>query len=98
VHGHPHRAHQLVARRLAEIGFSIPLGARRGIGTVRQALAASEPAVAALLTPWIEDTLAENAALEERSTRIEHGLAGLTRDDAIVRELPGIPGFGLLED
>ena len=81
---------------LREFGFCIPLGARRGISAVRQALAAAELAVPALLRPGIEDTLAEIAALEERSTRIERELAELTRDDAIVRGLLRIPGIGLL--
>ena len=81
---------------LREFGFSIPVGARRGISAVRQALAAAEPTVPALLRPGIEDTLAEIAALEQRSTRIERELAHLTRDDAIVHGLLRIPGIGLL--
>jgi transposase len=81
---------------LREFGFCIPLGARRGISAVRQALAATEPAVPALLRPGIEDTLAEIAALEQRSTRIERELAALTREDLVVRALLGIPGIGPL--
>lgn len=81
---------------LREFGFSIPVGARRGIGAVRQALAAAEPTVPALLRPGIEDTLAEIATLEERSTRIERQLAQLTRDDASVQALLRIPGIGPL--
>lgn len=81
---------------LREFGFCIPLGARRGISAVRQALAAAEPTVPAVLRPCIEDTLAEIAALEERSTRIERQLAALTREDVVVRALLGIPGIGPL--
>jgi transposase len=81
---------------LREFGFCIPLGARRGIHAVRQALAATEPAVPALLRPGIEDTLAEIAALEQRCTRIERELADLTHDDAVVHSLRSIPGIGLL--
>jgi len=81
---------------LREFGFCIPLGARRGISAVRQALAACEPAVPALLRPGIEDTLVEIAALEQRCTRIERELAGLTHDDVVVRNLLAIPGIGLL--
>lgn len=80
---------------LREFGFSIPLGARRGISAVRLALACSEPPPA-LLHPVIEETLAEIAELEQRCERIERELAGLTRDDAVVRELLCIPGIGLL--
>lgn len=80
---------------LREFGFCIPLGARRGIGAVRQALASPEPPPS-LLHPVIEETLAEIAALEARSTRIERELAALTRDDSVVRELTSIPGIGLL--
>src|SRR5688572_14864052 len=81
---------------LREFGFSIPVGARRGISAVRQALAAPEPSVPALLRPGIEDTLAEIAALEARSTGIERELARLTREDATVQALLAIPGIGLL--
>lgn len=80
---------------LREFGFCIPLGARRGIAAVRQALASSEPPPP-LLHPVIEATLAEIAALEARSTHIERELAVLTRDDSVVRELMSIPGIGLL--
>lgn len=81
---------------LREFGFCIPLGARRGIGAVRQALAAAEPTVPALLRPGIEDTLAEIAALEQRSIRIERELARLTRVDAVAQALLQIPGIGPL--
>jgi transposase len=81
---------------LREFGFSIPLGARRGLSAVRDALAATEPAVPTLLRSGIEDTLAEIAALEQRSAGIERELAQLTRDDAIVHELLRVPGIGLL--
>jgi transposase len=81
---------------LREFGFCIPLGARRGISTVRQALASTEPTVPALLRPCIEDTLAEIAALEQRSAGIERELARLTRADPTVQALLDIPGIGLL--
>jgi len=81
---------------LREFGISIPVGARRGISAVRQALAAAEPAVPTLLRPGIEDTLAELAALEQRSTRIERELARLSHEDPVVQALLGIPGIGLL--
>jgi transposase len=81
---------------LREFGFSIPQGARRGISAVRQALAVSEPSVPAMLRPRIEETLAEIASLEARSTRIERELAQLTHDDATVQALLHIPGIGLL--
>ena len=81
---------------LREFGFSIPLGARRGISAVRQALTASEPSVPALLRPGIEDTLAEITALEQRSTGIERELARLTAEDPSVQALMRIPGIGLL--
>ena len=81
---------------LREVGVSIPVGARRGTSAVRQALAASEPTVPALLRPGIEDTLAEIAGLEQRSAGIERELARLTREDPTVQALLGIPGIGLL--
>ncbi len=79
---------------LREFGLNIPLGAQRGIGAVRAALAAAE--VPAVLGPVIEATLAEIATLEARSTDLERQLAALTSDDAVVHELRRIPGIGLL--
>jgi len=81
---------------LREFGVSIPVGARRAISAIRQALAAPEQAVPAVLEPFIEETLAEITTLEERSVRIERELARLTRADHIVHALLNIPGIGLL--
>ncbi len=81
---------------LRELGISIPLGARRGISAVRQALGAPDSIVPAVLKPLIEETLAEIACLEQRSGRIERELARLTREDPIVHALMNIPGIGLL--
>jgi transposase len=81
---------------LRELGVSIPVGARRGISAVRQALAAPDNALPAVLCRFIEETLAEIAGLEERSVRIERELAGLTHADAVVHGLMTIPGIGLL--
>ncbi|MFZ2507697.1 MAG: transposase, partial [Steroidobacteraceae bacterium] len=81
---------------LREVGVSIPVGARRGIGAVRQALAAPQPALPGVLCRFIEETLAEIAELEQRGARIERELASLTHDDAVVRGLLAIPGIGPL--
>lgn len=80
---------------LREFGISIPLGARRGISAVRQALADPEP-LSFLLRPVIEATLAEIAALEARSAGLERELARLTHEDPVVQALMNIPGIGLL--
>lgn len=80
---------------LREFGICIPLGAQRGIRAVREALTAAE-SVPAMLRPLIEATLTEIAALAARSADIERQLVALTRDDAIVRALLGIPGIGPL--
>jgi transposase len=79
---------------LREFGVSIPVGARRGISAIRQALA--EDRAPAVLSSFIEETLTEIAALEQRSLRIERELAHLTREDPIVQQLLAIPGVGLL--
>jgi transposase len=81
---------------LREFGISIPLGAQCGIRAVREALATPSEPVPAALRAMIEATLAEIAALAARSTDIERQFAALTSDDAVVRELRGIPGIGLL--
>jgi transposase len=79
---------------LREFGFSIPLGARRAISAVRQALA--EGHVPLALNAAIEATLAEIAALEQRRAELERELDGLTRDDPVVASLRSIPGIGPL--
>jgi transposase len=79
---------------LREFGISIPVGARRGINAIRQALA--EDRVPAVLESFFEETLVEIADLEARSLRIERELAHCTRQDPIVRQLLAIPGIGLL--
>jgi transposase len=81
---------------LREFGIAVPLGARRGITTVREVLADAGNDLPNLLRPFIHDALTEIAMLEERSVRIEHELARLTHEDAIVRALMNIPGIGLL--
>ncbi len=80
---------------LREFGVSIPVGARRGLCAVREALAA-ESAVPALLVPAIADTLAEIARLEQQCGTIERELARLTREDAVALALLEIPGIGPL--
>lgn len=79
---------------LREFGVSIPLGARRGISAVRQALA--EGQVPRALNAAIEATLAEIAALEGRRADLEREFAALTREDVVVQALRDIPGIGPL--
>src|SRR5882672_5335353 len=82
--------------RLREFGISVPVGARRGIDAVRQALASADNGLPDLLRPLIEEALAEIACLEQRSAHLERELARLTRADPIVHALMNIPGIGLL--
>jgi len=81
---------------LREFGISVPVGARRGIDAVRQALASADNGLPDLLRPLIEEALAEIACLEQRSAHLERELARLTRADPIVHALMNIPGIGLL--
>lgn len=86
----------LLRANLREFGISIPVGASCGINAIRLALASTESLLPALLRAPIEETLAEIAALKQRSLRIEHELARLTSEDPLVQQLLSIPGVGVL--
>jgi Transposase and inactivated derivatives len=81
---------------LREFGVYIPLGARRAIQSVREALASAACAVPALLHSSLIELLAEIDSLEQRCKHIERELARLNEHDPVVQRLLKIPGVGSL--
>jgi transposase len=81
---------------LREFGISIPAGAPRAIQAVRDAVAAQNPAVPALLHSSLLELLAEIDSLEQRCKHIERELGRLTERDPVVGRLMQIPGVGPL--
>jgi transposase len=89
------RINQLRAT-LREFGIFIPVGASRGIASIREALQDADNGLPDVLRPFVLELLQEIAQLEERNSRIDAALRELTREDAVVRKLLEIPGIGLL--
>ena len=81
---------------LREFGVSVPVGARRAIQAVRDALATADNPVPVLLHPSLLELLAEIDSLEQRCKRIDRELARLNEHDPIVERLLKIPGIGPL--
>jgi transposase len=81
---------------LREFGVSIPLGAKRAIQSVRDALANLDTPVPPLLHFSLLELLAEIDALEQRCQQIDRELARLNEQDPVVERLLSIPGIGPL--
>jgi transposase len=81
---------------LREFGVSIPVGARRAIQSVRDALSNERSLVPVLLHSTLLELLAEIDSVEQRCKQIDRELARLTEHDPIVERLLQIPGVGAL--
>ncbi len=81
---------------LREFGVCIPLGAKRAIESVRNALSTHHSPVPSLLHASLIELLAEIDSLEQRYKRIDHELVRLSDGDPIVERLLTIPGVGPL--
>jgi transposase len=81
---------------LREFGIAIPIGARRGILALREALECADNALPDALRPFVLELLQEIAELEQRLQGAERMLGELTHEDRVVRELLKIPGIGPL--
>lgn len=81
---------------LREFGVSIPIGARRAIQAVRDALCDHNSPVPVLLHSSLLELLAEIDSLEQRCKHIERELSRLNEQDPIVERLLKIPGVGSL--
>lgn len=81
---------------LREFGVSVPLGATRAIGSVRNVIADPASAVPTLLHASFLKLLDEIATLELRCKDIERELARFNEADPVVQRLLSIPGVGPL--
>jgi transposase len=81
---------------LREFGIFIPVGAKRAVTAIREALEEAGNGLPDVLRPFVLEVLQEIAQLEERNVRIDSTLRELTREDAVVQRLLKIPGIGLL--
>lgn len=81
---------------LREFGVCIPLGAKRAIESVRNALSTHHSLVPSLLHASLLELLAEIDSLEQRYKRIDQELVRLSNGDPIVERLLTIPGVGPL--
>lgn len=81
---------------LREFGVSIPIGARRAIQSVRDALCDQNSPVPVLLHSSLLELLAEIDSLEQRCKHIERELSRLNEQDPVVERLLKIPGVGPL--
>jgi transposase len=81
---------------LREFGVGVPVGAKRAIQAVRDALSSGSTVVPTLLHSSLLESLVEIEALEQRCQQIDRDLALLNGDDPVVERLLQIPGVGPL--
>ena len=81
---------------LREFGIDVPVGAVRGIATIREALETGDNGLPDALRPVIAQLLREIDEFAERMKEVERSLAGLSAEDATVQRLRTIPGVGLI--
>jgi transposase len=81
---------------LREFGVCIPVGAKRAIQAVRDALSSGNGPVPDLLHSSVIELLGEIDALEQRCKQIDRELARLSEHDSVVERLLQIPGVGPL--
>lgn len=81
---------------LREFGVDVPLGAVRGIATIREALEAGDNGIPDALRLVIAQLLKEIDDFAERMRDLERSLESLSGEDATVRRLRTIPGVGLI--
>jgi transposase len=81
---------------LREFGIDVPLGAVRGIATIREALEAGDNGLPDALRPVSAQLLKEIDEFSERMKEIERLLKSLSAEDVTVQRLQTIPGVGLI--
>lgn len=81
---------------LREFGVDVPVGASRGIATIREALVIADNGVPDALRPYIGDVLKEIDELALKAKGVERDLRTLTQEDLIVKRLEQLPGVGLI--
>lgn len=81
---------------LREFGLDVPLGAVRGIATIREALESANNGLPDALRPFIEQVLVEIGELAQKANQVERTLRDLTREDCVVQRMQQTPGVGLI--
>jgi transposase len=81
---------------LRELGWTIPLGAKKVVPSVIELLADPEAAIPSALQAALGQACDEIGELESRIKRTERQLEALAREIPAVRHLRSIPGIGLL--
>lgn len=81
---------------LREFGIDVPLGAVRGIASIREALEAGDNGLPDAMRPVIAQLLKEIDDFSERMKEVERLLESLSAEDATVQRLQTIPGVGLI--
>ena len=81
---------------LRELGFTIPLGARRVVPAVVVLVSDADSGLPEALRPMLTEAAQEIEALEGRVRAVEQSLAALARTSVVVSRLQTIHGVGLL--
>ena len=81
---------------LQEHGLPIARGAQTAVATVPRLLEDAETPIPGRLRRVLAHLVEEVRDLDDRIETIEHELAAIAKDDAVVQRLMRIPGIGLL--
>ena len=81
---------------LRELGFVIPLGAKKVLPTIRALIADADSAIPQALRPLLTEACEEIDQLERRIRSAERQLEALAKGIPAIRYLRSIPGVGLL--
>ena len=81
---------------LRELGFAIPVGARRVVPTVMELIADAEVEIPVVVREMFHQVCDEIRELESRMRQLERELEALARQMPEVERLRSIPGVGLL--
>lgn len=81
---------------LRELGFTIPVGARRVVPAVEGLVSDGESGLPEVMRPVLAEAAREIGDLERRMRAVERSLGAHARGDETVRRLRTIPGVGLL--
>jgi transposase len=86
----------LLRGMLREYGIDVPVGIKRGMAAVREALEIADNGIADTVRPYIQELLQEIQELQGRMKEVERSLVEAMKEDAIVQRQMKIPGVGLL--
>jgi transposase len=81
---------------LREFGIDIPVGAVRGLASIREALEAADNGLPDAMRPFIAQVLGEIEDLQRKVKDTDRALETMTHEDMVVQRLLQIPGVGPL--